>query len=112
MSPEKLQLLLAQLDKVRIAAEDAARECGMPERVIAPFFMRPMPACDWLLELSKKFQDRNPGLMNFMTEHMPEPRPDQIQRTPARIGIVEPRQGERAGTAGRKAKVKNGEQAA
>ncbi len=78
MSPEKLQLLLAQLDKVRIAAEDAARECGMPERLLAPFFQRPMPASDWILELAKT-QARNPGLVQFMTDHMPEMAPQRLQ---------------------------------
>jgi hypothetical protein len=78
MSPEKVQLLLAQLDKVRIAAEDAAKLCGMPERLLAPFFMRPMPAGDWILELAKT-QPRNPGLVQFMTDHMPEMPPARLQ---------------------------------
>lgn len=78
MSPEKLQLLLAQLDKVRLAAVEAAKACGMPDRVLAPFFMRPMHSADWMLELAKE-QARNPGLLNFMTEHMPEMQPARLQ---------------------------------
>lgn len=73
MSPEKLQLLMHNLDKLQLAAEDAAKECGMPDSVLSPFFLRPMPAADWLLELAKKSQPKNPGLLNFMTENMPQP---------------------------------------
>lgn len=73
MSPEKLDLLLRVLDKIRAAAVDGAAELGIKTEILAPFFSRPQPPSDWLLELAKVAQIRNPGLMNFMTENMPQP---------------------------------------
>jgi hypothetical protein len=73
LSPEKLDLLLRVLDKIRVAAVEGAAELGIKSEILAPFFSRPQPPADWLLELSKVAQIRNPGLMNFMAENMPQP---------------------------------------
>lgn len=81
MSPEKLDLLLRVLDKIRVAAVEGAAELGIKSEILAPFFNRPQPPADWLLELSKTAQQRNPGLMNFIAENMPQP--DGHVRTPS-----------------------------
>lgn len=78
MSPEKMQALLAGLDKIQLVIEGVVAELKMKHEVLAPFFHRPMPAGDWLLELAKKSQPRNPGLLNFLAENMADLPPARV----------------------------------
>lgn len=84
MSVEKINLLMVHADRLRVAAQDAVREIGLPEYSLAPGFLRPAPAVEWLLELARQGQQRNPGLLTWLAERMPEPPPEAVQRTATR----------------------------
>jgi hypothetical protein len=78
MSQEKLQAILAGLDRIRLATEAVVADLKIRHEVLAPFFHRPMPAADWLLELAKKSHPNNPGLLNFIAENMAEIPPARV----------------------------------
>jgi hypothetical protein len=61
------------VDRVRWAAEAEAKKCGLPDGPIAAFFQQPKSRTDWLLQLAMQGDKRNPLLVNFITEKMPEP---------------------------------------
>ena len=81
MSPEQMQLLLKQVDTVKLAAEEAAKACGLPIAQFLPMpFAAPTRATDIILDLAKDSTPRNAGLLNFLTSFMPEMEPDRSTR--------------------------------
>lgn len=84
MSAEKINLLMIHADRLRVAAQDAVTSLGLPEYPLAPGFNRAAPALEWLLELARQGQQRNPGLLQWLSERMPEPPPEAVQRTATR----------------------------
>lgn len=86
MSPEKMQALLLKLSAIRELGKECAAALGMPDRLIMlPFAPVGQHPADLLLELAKD-GPRNPGVLKFVTEHMPEI-PEGA--TPRRIGHYE-----------------------
>jgi hypothetical protein len=84
MSTAKVDLLMIHADRLRIAAQDAVAQLGLPDYNLGPGFLRPAPAVEWLLELARQGQQRNPGLLTWLAERMPEPPPEAVQRTATR----------------------------
>ena len=84
VSAEKINLLMIHADRLRIAAQDAVAQLGLPDYNLGPGFLRPAPAVEWLLELARQGQQRNPGLLTWLAERMPEPPPEAVQRTATR----------------------------
>jgi hypothetical protein len=73
MSLEKVQLLMRAADRVRMVAEEVAKECGFPERIIAIMGVGAQTGADWVMTLANKTNTRNPGVVNFLCDQMPEP---------------------------------------
>lgn len=94
MSPEKIQFLLSQLDRLQLAAEDVARELGFADgQVLAPGMLRPMLATDYLLDMTKRSQSRDAGIIRFICMVMPEPPPEKVQRTADHKGVTKAKGG-------------------
>lgn len=72
-STARIDVLLGAIDRVRLRAKEEAEKCGLPPGPIAAFFQKPKSAVDWLLQLAMQGDERNPLLVNFITEKMPEP---------------------------------------
>lgn len=82
MSADKLQLLMNQIDRVQLLAEEAAAEAGFqPGQILAPAMMPRMFASDWILELAKKSRERPGAMIRFVMDNMPAPKEGTVQRT-------------------------------